>query len=204
MLNSIKKQKNMPEISGIFEIHITVKAESTEIFVELCSKLGVKPVIIELPYGQHPEQFMTSSWTNGTAEVAKNLAARLVQRITDFGFEVLRVKVEAGASNKGVPEEETPHDPNCYFEFHIKIGIKEQEQGFQDALKKHSAHLSLNSLKGDPNRKFVTLRIYNCGRKAAFNRLGELLLDIKNPLAIEHEFCIMDTNTILDKDWIEQ
>lgn len=204
MLRSKKQPNNGPEISGIFEIHITVKAESTGIFVELCSKLGVKPVFIELPYGQHPEQYMTSSWITGTSEKAQNKAAILVQTIKDLGSEVLRVKVEAGASNEGVPEEEPPKDPSRYFEFHVKIDITEQDLDFQDALKKHSAHLSLNSLKGDPNRKFVTLRIYNSGRKVAFNRLDTLLLDIKNPLAVEREFCIMDTNKLLDKNWIEQ
>eukprot|EP00005_Dracoamoeba_jomungandri_P007299 CAMPEP_0174264606 /NCGR_PEP_ID=MMETSP0439-20130205/23101_1 /TAXON_ID=0 /ORGANISM="Stereomyxa ramosa, Strain Chinc5" /LENGTH=200 /DNA_ID=CAMNT_0015350565 /DNA_START=86 /DNA_END=688 /DNA_ORIENTATION=- len=192
---------------GIFEIHITVAnidPDTEPLFLQACERMKLKAVLIELPYGATQEQLMTSSWTSGKKKEAIEEAKRLATLLKDEGFKITRVKVEAGASNKGVPLEEPPQDPTLYFEFHVKLRVDDEE-----ALKKkvapHQGHLSRNSLKGSPDIKFVTLRVYHKGKKEAFKDLAALLeaLEDETVLAVHREFAVYDSNVHLDKGWID-
>lgn len=202
-------KQNEAIIKGIFEIHVTVKAGGAEEsdFIEACRAHGFEPVLIELPYGQNPKQYMTSSWVTGTEDDAKRRAEAVQKIMRSEGFQVLRTKIEAGASNYGVPLFKAPSNSSQYFEFHLKVVVEaKEEEKLQCVLKPHKAHLSRSSLKNETGRKFVTLRLYGVGRKQSFAQLASLDRDVSQyftVISVEKEFCIFDSNERLDRGWID-
>ena len=84
------------EISGVFEIHLTVKNDTSQPqqqeldFAEACEVLKVKFVRISLPKGEHPLQLMTSSYVAGTSDAAVDAARRLAQSLQEHGFTPIR------------------------------------------------------------------------------------------------------------------
>ncbi|KAL6069961.1 Ankyrin repeat-containing protein [Balamuthia mandrillaris] len=195
----------MTLIEGLFEIHVTVKGgEGVEKFKDVCKELRLKPVLIELPYGQTQEQLMTSSWARGNEETAVEEAKKVASALHSRGFQVVRVKVEATASNRGVPQT-PPDDPQRYFEFHVKMLVEDEER-LRALVAPHHGHLSRNSLKGEKDVKFITLRVYGKGKVAAFADLEALLLSLKDEkvLAVHREYAVYDTNVELDSGWIDR
>jgi hypothetical protein len=206
-----------PTIHGLFEIHVTVRGGGGNIdhFKATCKELGYKVVLIELPYGQCHEQLMTSSWISKVSDVeAIEKAKENAEGLKKLGFDILRVKVEAVSSNKGVPVHGPPSDPTLYFEFHVKLQLNDAgaEERVGHLIAPHKGHLSRNSLKGQPNIKFVTLRIYDKGREASLRVLDAVLSDLRGEeeetgrvsvLAVHREFAVFDTNIHLDKGWID-
>ena len=81
---------------------------------------------ILLPYGDIPKQLMTSSYMTGNRADAIEEGKRLCKLLHADGWTVKRFKVEALASNKGVPETDEEHKAlkakgeGIYFEFHYK------------------------------------------------------------------------------------
>ena|SRR3990167_8586889 len=195
-----------PEINGIFEIHITVTQPCNEQkFIETCKLLQVKPVLIELPYGESPKQLMTSSWTKGNETTAIQTANELANKLRTEGYSVSRVKVEACASNEGVPLHPL-YGSKRYFEFHLKINI-EDEAVLNDSIAPYHGHLSASSLKSQPNIKFVTLRMYDKGKIEALQILQKLVEEISTTrntiLATHREYAVYDSNINLDAGWVE-
>jgi hypothetical protein len=202
---------------GTFEAHVTVEAPDAatrEHFRDVCATLGAKCVLIELPEGVTRSQPMTAAYHRGeVAAVAEEVAA-LSRAVRDAGFEVTRVKLEAVASNEGLPEtdEEAAAFPEeNYFEFHVKALLPPAADvaALRGCCARHGARLSINALKTEQDgrrERFVTLRVYNAGRRNALARFDALVSDL---LAAGYalgnrlrEYTLYDSAVRLDAGWI--
>lgn len=206
----------MATCAGTFEAHITVQAEDLcerERFQSLCREMGVKCVLIELPEGVTRSQPMTASYHRGPlADVLAEVAA-LSRKVREGGFAVSRLKLEAVATNDGLPEtdEEARLQPANYYEFHVKLVLPHECE--LDALRKicarHQARLSSNALKADGGEmeRFLTLRLYGVGRTSAFRHCDELVEDLTSRgyrvANCLREYTIYDSAVTLDAGWID-
>jgi len=214
----------MSELSGNFEIHITVNPENNYFpLLEFCKAYKCKPVYAVATRGDMPNQYMISKWTkicSGTkaVEQAKQLAA-IMKDI--YSINVVRTKVEAMACNEGVPKV-SEHYELCaskltteyynnnppYFEFHFKIspGDNATYKDLELDCRKCSAALSIN-IMGKEKIPLITMRFYAIGYKEALAKV-EI---VKNTLELyghkvhdgmQQEFSIYDDNAKIDDGWI--
>lgn len=200
---------------GTFEAHVTIDAAdlaARDRFRAACRELGARCVIIELPHGQTRSQPMTATYHTGElAEVVGEVAA-LAAALRGRGFAVTRVKLEAVASNAGVPvsdEEARRFPPGNYFEFHVKAALPPggDVAALRAVCREHGAHLSKNALKGDEARRFVTQRAYGVGRARAEARFEALCAALQQAgYALSNrlrEYSIFDSNAAVDAGWID-
>ena len=219
MLTSSQVLRKTVEISGVFEIHITVKNDTSQPqqqeldFAEACEVLKVKFVRISLPKGEHPLQLMTSSYVAGTSDAAVDAARRLAQSLQEHGFTPIRVKVEALISNEGVAEFALQDmTEQNYFEFHLKTVIRPgQDVSVLEGLcKEHDAHFSRNAFarKSDgTEHRFLTIRKHTPSKEEA-ERCCDLCIEaVENAgftvLSTEREFAVFDSNLTLDSGWLK-
>src|SRR5262245_38654521 len=202
---------------GTYEAHVTVEAadeRARERFRALCGELGVKPVLIDLAEGVTPSQPMTSSYHRGTVEEAASAAAELTRRVRAAGFPVSRVKLEAVATNAGVPSDaEAGFMPaNCYFEFHVKLALPPEadQDRLREIARRHEAHLSRNSFKQRSDgliERFVTMRVYAAGGQTAFRRLDALVAELADGgfaiVNTQKEYSLFDSHLELDAGWLD-
>jgi hypothetical protein len=202
---------------GVFEAHLTVQANSPErreAFRQVCDELGVKCVLIELARGLSRSQPMTASYHHG--ELSRVLAEveTLHARLWEQGFPVVRVKLEAVASNPGVPDTdaEAADWADAYFEFHAKVrlGKDADRQALRQVCSQHGAHLSRNDRKRDEDgsaERFVTMRVYHRGRRQATQAYEALLHDLGQAgypvVSQQREFTIYDGRAELDAGWLD-
>jgi len=187
---------------GTFEAHVTIDAgdaATRERFRAACATLS---------------QPMTATYHRGElAAVAEEVAA-LSRAVRGAGFDVTRVKLEAVATNDGLPEtdEEAAAFPQeNYFEFHVKalLPADADVEALRACCARHDGRLSSNALKSDNEgrrERFVTLRVYNAGRRNAFARFDALVSDL---LAAGYalgnrlrEYTLYDSAARLDAGWI--
>jgi hypothetical protein len=201
---------------GTFEAHLTVQAddpERREAFRRLCAELGVKCVLIELARGTSRSQPMTASYHRGELPQVMTDIDGLYRRLWEGGFPVIRVKLEAVATNPGVPvtDDDAAAWPEGYFEFHAKLRLPAgAELGPLRVLcERHGAHLSRNERKRDEDgaaERFVTLRVYKAGRERAAGAYEELLRDLAGAQfqvgSQQREFTIYDGRADLDAGWL--
>src|SRR5215475_15880529 len=96
-----------PRRTCAYESHVTVAAPDRETvarFGEVCRALGIETVLIELPEGRTPVQPMTATHHRGPFEAALAEAREIAARLSDAGFEVVRVKIEAVGRAPEAPE----------------------------------------------------------------------------------------------------
>lgn len=204
-------------ITGTFEAHVTTTADSPddrERFRDLCRELGVKCVLIELPEGETRSQPMTASYHHGPLSEVTAQVADLAREVRDAGFPVVRVKLEAIATNDGVPDTDADaglHPPTNYFEFHVKLALPvgADLDRLRECCAKHDARLSRNALKTDRDgrtERFVTLRCYRVGRRRAFANFDSLVDDLTEAGFVivnrQREYSIYDSAATLDAGWI--
>jgi hypothetical protein len=202
---------------GTFEAHLTVRAdepERREVFRRLCAALGVKCVLIELARGVSKSQPMTVSYHRGSLpEVLEEIEA-LHARLWEGGFPVARVKLEAVATNPGVPvtDDEAAALPEGYFEFHAKLRLAggADLEPLRALCDRHGAHLSRNDRKRDDGTgadRFVTLRVHRAGRERAAAAYEALLRDLDaagfRVIAQQREFTVYDGKADLDAGWLD-
>ncbi len=196
----------------MFEIHITIspiEEKNQPLFIEICKKLDAKPVIIELREGEVLQQPMISKILKGiTSGTLKYEVDFLVEQIRNYGYDVARVKVEVPLEFMEQGIAEFPDYKGQYFEWHGKV----QSDNFNELEKKldnRDVHLSRNSLKNQPDRKFLTIRTpyYEYEFMNKVGNLKSYLLNTLKDIAIllkdEYEYCIYDSNKSLDKGWID-
>jgi len=201
---------------GTFEAHITIDATETaerERFRVLCRELGVKPVLIELPAGQTPSQPMTAAYHRGSSHAAAQEVAEVARKLRGAGFRIARVKLEAVATNEGIPVTDADakaFPAGCYFEFHVKLELDGEPVGLAELCDRFSAKLSRNAFKQSADarsERFVTLRMYNVGRQTAFARLDELEAALTAAgYAIvnrQREYSLFDSKVGLDAGWLD-
>lgn len=201
---------------GTFEAHITVKADNstlTEKFNQLCQKLNVKCVFIELPLGANRSQLMTASYHHGALRDVLQQISQIVQKIVNADFAITRIKIEAMVSNQDIPisDIEAQRLPKSnYFEFHVKaiLSADENLEMLRKYCLQHDAHLSANAFKklAYGMERFVTMRVYEVGYKSAQTRFDKLLLHLKSKgyklSQQQREYTVYDSNLNLDAGWI--
>lgn len=200
---------------GTFEGHVTVAAAGPlDEFRAACAGLGVKPVLIELPHGETPTQLMTAAYVRGGLADAAARVAGVARGLRAAGFAVERVKLEAVATNDGVPETDAgarAFPADCYFEFHVKLALPAgaDRDAPRAVCERHGARLSRNAFKADAGReeRFVTLRVYDAGRESASRRLDALLADLAAAgvavLNTVREYTLFDSAVELDAGWLD-
>ncbi|WP_313934858.1 hypothetical protein [Nostoc sp. FACHB-280] len=213
MLNHIAKYN----YAGTFEAHITICAESpatVQHFQQICRQLNIKCILIELPVGVVRSQPMTASHHRGTLPEVYTEVYHLAQTISQAGFLVTRVKIEAMVYNQDIPvtdQEVLQHPASNYFEFHIKALLTDNTD--LESLRQHcavqGAHLSTNAFKQkthSQHQRFITLRLYGIGRNAAQHRFQKLLQSLRSKgislLQPQQEYTVFDSNIELDASWL--
>ena len=161
---------------------------------------------------------MTSSYIMGNRDTAITEARRLVKLLQGDGWTVKRVKIEALASNKGVPETDEEHralkakGEGIYFEFHLKCKCKDESDKLRLTAvgAKYGAHTSRSAFKKNFEDgsflNFLTLREYDMGRVNALKKFEALRADLKEAqfevLDFEREYAVFDDNIGLDSGWL--
>jgi hypothetical protein len=218
--SAVQAELGLESINGKFEIHITVDPKNgVENFKEFCKNekgIRIKPVLIELPYGESPTQLMTSSHVKGTFANAFQRMKTIEKILEEHGFGIWRSKIEADISAQGLPQtEETlkTFSEHNYFEFHFKVVIPSNDRLTELAQLslKHGAHLSRNNIATEHPLKekyrFVTLRLFHTALPEALARCKALKDGLQEQQwaidEIEEEYAFYDSNLKLDNGWLD-
>lgn len=202
-----------PHQRHAYEAHVTVTADDRETvarFAETCRALGIKSILIELPEGATPVQPMTATHHRGPFEAALAEARAVAARLTEAGFQVVRVKVEALGRAPEAPETdaEAALRPDRYFELHGVVALAPGDDGGPLAalVAPFGARLSANALEGKGGRRYLTQRVYGAGRATAEARFAALLAAVRAagyPLSrVRRELTVYDSNLALDAGWV--
>jgi hypothetical protein len=187
-----------------FEVHITIedllKGEE-QTFIKFCKKQNAKPLLIELDRGEFVKQPMYSKVIHSVSlEEVLNLITEDKKIFDEHNLKVRRVKIEIPFNDSHLID--TGNFP-AYFEWHGKV-IYQNSKSLLQLCKEHKAHLSSNALKEDNSTRFVTLREND--KEKYKQRVDTLIEDLKsggwNISKNEWEFCIYDTNILLDNGWL--
>ena len=207
-------------ITGLFELHLIIEPtpySEAKLFSFCIDKkdngglINLRATCAQTFYGKHPRQPMLTSMFRGTEEEAVTMARSLETEMTTEGMVVTRVKVEAMASNAGVPNSTTQNVPSCrYFEFHFKVHISSSAEWnrLNQACVPHGAHLFFNPYSQTGRMQpVVTLRRYVSSFEEALSSLDQLISStttagFPSPDGVEREYSILDTNVGLDEGWL--
>lgn len=210
-------QVELAAVRGDFEAHITVEAADPGMSILLeqyAAQHDMKFTHIVLLRGRTPDQPMLTVRRSGTAGAVRDWLDTMVTGLSEAGFEVTRVKLEATPWAEGVPGTDNAAaamGPRYYFEHHIKLllpadAVPEQ---LAEAVTDHRAHVSANARRVRPDgrtERFVTQRCRAVGNGTAEARLADLLavLSEYRILSVEREFVVVDTNESVDDGWIAE
>lgn len=132
-----------------FEIHITVNTSDEwdgkatlfgfeiEHFRNTCDEIGVKPIVLDLEMKEGTlKDVMTSSKHFGDNRSAYEEANRIANKLTSFGYKVVRNKIETVPWHPAAPTFNTgePIPNGCYFESHIGVVISPEEKPYLEGL----------------------------------------------------------------------
>lgn len=198
-----------------------------EKFKDSCSKIGVKPIVIDLEINSGEiKDIMTSSKHFGDNRSAYEEAQRIANELSRYGYKVVRKKIETVPWHSAAPiiDGVLPIPNGCYFESHIGIvitpGEKQELNSFVEALNAGMedtgvggvAKLSQNFFKkSNDGSKFVNMLTYRnnvCG----YNTFKDEVEMIKESLIssefiyekVEVEYAIYDTNVTHDDVWLKE
>ncbi|HUR01630.1 MAG TPA: hypothetical protein VM347_03755 [Nonomuraea sp.] len=204
----------MMEFTGVFDIHVTVAAsDDLELLGRWAAKSETKLTHIELARGEVPSQPMLTLAGRGTLSEQRAIVTRCTARLRDAGFDVVRVKIEAGPWNKDIPQtaEAATTLAGCYFEHHVKVVALDDVAGLAEIAQRHAAHVSRNARRqraDGRHERFVTQRCRGIGLSAARRRLDALVAELQScgfaVLEAEQEFVVHDDNPDIDHGWIEE
>jgi hypothetical protein len=213
------------EISGDFEIHLTVSDMDAGALAGFAEEHGLKLLHIVLDRGSQPSQPMLTIVGSGTLDRQRGAAERWAEKLTAAKLRVSRVKIEAAPWNDGVPTtdaEAAEQPPVCthkfgdraprYFEHHIKLllpdGDVERVVALTDLVSPLGARPSRNARRKRADgreERFLTQRCAKVGLETARGRLEQLESTLLNAgyeiLAIEQEYVVHDDNLNLDDGW---
>jgi NTP pyrophosphatase (non-canonical NTP hydrolase) len=218
-----------------FEIHITVDLEklletnfTIDNFREDCKSIEVKPIVLDLEMKEGSiKDVMTSSKHFGDNRSAYEEANRITNKLTSFGYKVVRKKIETVPWHPAAPTFNTgePIPNGCYFESHIGVTItpdeKELLQKFVEGLNSGcteagrielggTCKLSQNFFKKSKDgSKFVNMLTYrdNMTCKEDFEHAVDAIKWSLNECdfefeKVEVEYALYDTNVNHDSKWI--
>ena len=217
-----------------YEIHVTV--DTSENFFECdidgfkskCQEIDVKPIVLDLEMKEGTlKDVMTSSKHFGDNRTAYEEANRIANKLTSFGYKVVRNKIETVPWHPAAPTFKTgePIPNGCYFESHIGVVISPDEkeslqefvQGLNDRCTEAgrieiggTCKLSQNFFKKSKDgSKFVNMLTYRdnmtCrkdfehGVEAIKWSLDKCGFEFEK---VEVEYALYDTNVNHDSKWI--
>ena len=218
-----------------YEIHVTIDAESYSIknggledFKSDCKEIDVKPIVLDLEMKEGTlKDVMTSSKHFGDNRSAYEEANRIANKLTSFGYKVVRNKIETVPWHPAAPTFNTgePIPNGCYFESHIGVVILPEEkealqdfvQGLNDRCTEAgiieiggTCKLSQNFFKKSKDgSKFVNMLTYrdNMTCRKDFERGVEAIKWSLEKCGfefekVEVEYALYDTNVNHDSKWI--
>ena len=193
---------------GDFEVHLTLLADPR--LTDFAVAQGLKYTRIVLDRGVTPDQPMLTFHARGQLSAVAAEAQRWEKHLSEDGFTVVRLKVEASPFNAGVPQLDADASPDRYFEHHVKLVIDGAGLDLARGISlRHNAHVSRNARRGDPegrHERFVTQRCHDCGRPEAHRRLDALLAELTaaglSIVEVEREYVVLDSNPAVDAGWI--
>jgi len=215
----------VPGVTGLFEGHIFCTPldpshEEKERFVSVCEKLGIKPLCLGLDYAGKGviSVLQTTKYTDSTD--VPDAVDRMLHDAEALSreFEVVRLKLEAMASNRGVPQtdsqaEQVPGD--TYFEYHVKVEAPvtpENDERLKQLAREltHALNVkvpfSCNNMR-DKTQRFLNPRTYRLGYEssaAIVQRVVDATLQQGFSVSkVIREFIVFDTNKDLDRGWLE-
>jgi hypothetical protein len=200
-----------------FEIHVTVQAADTDIFREVCKKLDVKPIILDLQTKNKTiiKDIMSSSTHMGTNRSAYEEMKRISHGLAMEGYDVVREKIETVPWHPAAPsnDSEKSMPKNCYFETHIGVNVlnENRKKYLESVVGLFDAHMSRNAFKVHDDgswMQMVTMRWYK-GTREHFEREADALyktiqnhgFDVEKRIT---EFSIYDTKVSHDFEWLRK
>ena len=224
MQKKAKKWEDLQQKSSVgyplpYEIHVTVNLTNVAdgeiyFFKEACSKINVKPIILDLQDrtgGSVMGDVMTSSQHIGNNRTAYEEAMRIKDSLDLFGMHVVRVKIETVPWHPAAPTTSDQEIPQyCHFETHIPVHIREQDiHELRPICEDLSLHLSRNIYKRNADGTVVIMTTFRSTAftSAEFQQHAQYLRD---QLAVGGfvlgksvvEFCIYDTKNSHDASWL--
>lgn len=198
-----------------FEIHITVRTDDIDMFVEVCKLMEVKPIVIHMDDEDNPDlkDVMTSSSYVGNNRDAYNEMLYISNYLRDNGMDVIREKIESVPWHPAAPTNKNPKikmPENCYFECHFAVRCSEN---FMPRLRKLSkkldCHTSQNIFKKHNDGTYVIMMTHRNNNtvsedfKETINSIEAELT--RNGFDLEKtiiEFTVYDTLVSHDTDWL--
>lgn len=190
-----------------FQIHVTLKevnlADKNR-FLKICSDEQVKPLIIELPKGEHINQPMFTKLIQGISlEEALNSIKETAKVFEKNEFVINRVKIEIAPENYHLFLNIKTKYFQPYYEWHCKV-VVERNILLEELCRKYNAHLSLNSLDNDQT-KYITIREFE-NKESFYNNVRNLETKILDGswkiVKQKFEYCIYDSKLELDNGWV--
>lgn len=201
--------------------------ETAQAFSAACRGEGenapMKGLLLNLDYQQRGfvGVLQSSRYVRGTIDDARAAAEADARTLAQRGFEVVRRKVEAVATNDGVPQTaaDAEHSPtDRYFEFHLLVDGKNGPISSEDVVSLRGiartmserfgvpVPLSYNAMK--PAQRFLNLRARGMGLEQAMVNVHALEAQINatgvlDVVKIISEYICSDDNRALDDGWLE-
>jgi hypothetical protein len=217
-------------VTGTFEIHVFVEPldppeEAVERFRAACAgaPTPMKALLLNLDYVGRGfvGVLQTSRYVEGDVALARRAASEDAEVMRRAGLPVIREKVEALASDAGVPrtpEEGSRSPADRYFEFHLLIDgrtrrLSEEDMRSLRAISQDFTRrlgtpvpLSYNALK--PSQRFLNLRARGVGLPQALEpvRALERAVETSGELEVRKviaEYICFDSNRSVDDGWLE-
>lgn len=183
----------------MFQFHVTLNAvtpERQDLFLALCERSGVKPVLIRLSKGEHVDQPMITAMqqAENLDEALRLMEAHLLE-FADHGFRIVRTKAEIDPARN-----EDYLDERNYYEWHGLVRCDDDE-ALRRVCESLGAHLSRNALI--EGQKFITVRIHD--KDEFYRSVGAIASALRRAdfvlLKEKFEYSVHDSSIELDKGW---
>lgn len=191
------------------EVHLTTHGLSKKgivEFVEFCTRNEYKPIIIELNEGDIQQQPMISKVIDSCIPIEiHNKIKEIEQTFLANNFPILRTKVEVPINLSYLSKSIFPDYKGQYGEWHAKIKLNNIEE-LEELKNDKRFKVSNSSLRGEKLRRFITYRHYT-----HLDQFESYVANIRNSIKFkgyeivkeEFEYCIFDSNKLIDKGWID-
>jgi hypothetical protein len=216
------------EETFFFEIHVTVDASQLFLFQLFCNEhgYGADYAIGEFLYNECEEngsnqQLMLTRMVRSTYESVIIEAKGLKKKLTEYGIDVVRVKIEIPANCKHIDSmrnlievERVNNEDNHigYFEFHFKVDVEtmDQKETMDEVTLRHRSSHSYNMLGSTKNKVLVAQRIRTDDYADALAARQEYIDDLKEEGLLVHdsgkgvhyEYVVYDDNPGLDDNFV--
>jgi hypothetical protein len=202
------------EVTGDFEVHITVDVGLADELASFAASRGVRFVHILLDRGVHASQPMLTVTGSGSPDDQRALLRSWEHDLRTAGIPPCRSKIEATPWAAGVPrsDDEAAGEPaNRYFEHHLKLLLPASVDlaAITDLVEPHAARLSRNARRQRADgraERFVTQRCHRVGLGTARQRLDTLVDALRSAghqiLGVEQEYVVFDSHLRLDLGWL--